>query len=207
MSPETSAQTKVKITKAVLLILVAVFLGTSISALVTWIKVKTANDIPVLGQMPQFTFTAEDGQPYGSTHIDGNIAVVNFFFTRCMLVCPAMNGNVARLYQEFSGYADLRFVSITVDPENDTLEVLQQYARNWEVHDGLWKFLRAEVKAVVKLSEEGFLLPADGLPMGHSAKLTLVDRRGRIRGYYSGIDEPEVAQLNRDIRRLLAAKP
>ena len=81
--------------------------------------------------------------------------------------------------------------------------MLKAYAESHGVNDDRWQFLHTSVENVVDLSENGFMLAADRLPMGHSTKFALVDREGRIRGYYNALDEKPMAVIRGQINQLL----
>jgi protein SCO1/2 len=109
---------------------------------------------------------------------------------------------------------DLPLVSFTVDPERDTPEVLAEYARRYKADRERWLFLTGPKQALYDMIQKGFLLAVDdgsliegGKPgpgiITHSVKFVLVDRQGRIRGYYSGDGAGVVDQILPDIRRLL----
>lgn len=163
----------------------------------------TQRVVPNFGSIPLFTFTERSGGPFGSPHMKGKINVVDFIFTRCQGVCPKMAAKMTDLYQTYADSSNIQFVSITVDPEHDTLEVLRQYAVDNRVLDDMWLFLWAPIEEVVDLSENGFKLAADNLPGGHSSKFVLVDEEGNIRGYYSGVDPDGNKEIKRDINILL----
>ena len=163
-------------------------------------------DIPVLGHVPDFEFTAHTGEPFGSEQMRGKINIVEFFFTTCRGPCPVMNANMSELYEMFDGYDDIRFVSISVDPEHDTPEVLREYAEDFGLDDDRWIFLHAPIDSVVWLSEKGFYLAADNLPSMHSTKFVLVDGWEQIRGYYSGTDESSIKIMITHIRELVKNK-
>jgi len=99
---------------------------------------------------------------------------------------------------------ELRFVSFTVDPEWDTPEVLRSYAEGVAADPERWLFLTGDRDAIYALSQQGFHLGAgDDVATSeimHSTRFVLVDRAGRIRGYYDGTVPEEVAQLAKDAR-------
>jgi len=159
--------------------------------------------LPVYGEVPEFTFTNQDGMPFGRAQMLGKVTIVDFFFTRCQSACPIMAREMGELYRAFEDSDDLQFVSISVDPGYDTLAVLKAYAAANGVHDARWQFLYASVPNVVDLSVNGFMLAADRLPMGHSTKFALVDREGRIRGYFNALDAKPMAIIRQQIKQLL----
>lgn len=158
--------------------------------------------LPVIGQVTPFEFTERSGRPFGQTEMKGKITIVNFFFTTCPGPCPRMNAQVAELYKLYSASDKIQFVSISVDPERDSLAALQQYALNYGVTDQRWVFLRAPIEEVHKLSERVFSLGGE-LPTMHSTKLVLLDDQARIRGYYSSEESASVKMLKTHILELV----
>ncbi|RMH73825.1 MAG: SCO family protein [Gemmatimonadetes bacterium] len=160
--------------------------------------------LDVYGEVPAFEFIDQNSEPFGRDDLTGKISVVDFIFTNCPGVCPTMSARMAELYEAYADQPLVQFVSISVDPARDSLHVLQEYAKEHGVTDNRWRFLREEnVQKVIDLSEKGFFLPAENLPMGHSSKFVLVDAAGLIRGYYNSFDTDRLRQLRADIHALL----
>ena len=103
------------------------------------------------------------------------------------------------LYNQYKLHSDLQFLSITVDPDYDTQEVLKLYADANGVYDMRWKFLRSNMEKIKTLSSDGFLFMADNLPAGHSVKFVLIDENGNIRQYYNGTDDASISILRKHI--------
>ena len=158
---------------------------------------------PVLSQLQDFSLTGMDGRPYGSAELRGQVYVANFFFTSCRSICPAIMTGMVRLQNGFAA-KDLQgilLVSISVDPEHDTPEVLAEYAKGLGVDPLRWVLLTGDPEKVRHLAVDGFKTavvppPPDApgpMDIAHSGKLVLVDGFGRIRGYYDtdelGLDE------------------
>lgn len=158
---------------------------------------------PVLSQLPAFTLEDATGRAYGSTDLAGSVYIASFFFTRCPSICPLLMHNVRKLQEGLDAHeiTGIRLVSITVDPENDTPEVLADYARNLKADPARWTFLTGPPDAVRELVVGGFKTPMDrantppgsAMDIAHTGKVVLVDGSGRIRGYYgtddTGLDE------------------
>jgi protein SCO1/2 len=161
--------------------------------------------LPVLGKVPEFTFTERSGEPFGSDDLKGKITVMDFIFTRCPGVCPIMADKMSRLYELFSKHPQVQFVSVSVDPEYDSLHVLREYANDLGVTDNRWLFLWAPVDSVVALAEGGLKLPMGNLPAGHSSRFVLIDNKGQIRGYYDSDDNESQLLLQHHIRAFLGA--
>lgn len=152
-------------------------------------------NVPVVSAVPEFQFVERNGEPFGLAELKGKVNIVEFFFTSCRGPCPAMNATFSEIYREYAGSDQLRLVSITVDPETDTLQSLREYANRFNVTDKRWVFVRGEMDQVVWLAEKGFNVSGD-LPGMHSTKFILVDPEGRIRGYYD-YDDPNALKLMR----------
>ncbi len=158
-------------------------------------------DLPVYGTVPEFTFVNQDSIPFGSADMQGKITVLDFFFTNCQGPCPVMSTKMSELYDQYGSSEVVQFVSISVDPERDSLAALQSYGNRYGVTDQRWNFLRAPIEKVRNLSVDGFMLGGD-FPMGHSTRFVLIDTHNRIRGYYSSLEDTSIEVLRNDIRAL-----
>lgn len=158
---------------------------------------------PVLGHVPAWELTDASGAPFGSAELRGQVYIVSFFFTRCPSICPALMRGMARLQEGFDTRGDegIRLVSVSVDPERDTPEVLRAYAEANGVHSPRWTLVTGDVGSVRRLVVDGLKTPMGDAPVSegppidiaHSGKVVLVDGAGGIRGYYDtdelGLDE------------------
>ena len=158
---------------------------------------------PVLGPAPEYRMVDQGGRPFGSRELRGQVYVANFFFTSCASTCPALMSSMKTLQDRLraAGERDIHLVSISVDPERDTPERLREYASRYGADPSRWSLLAGERDRLEEVVAGGFKVPVgkpehvtpELLDIAHSGKLVLVDRRGRIRGYYgsdpTGIDE------------------
>lgn len=170
-------------------------------------------DLPVLGDVPAFALTEANGRTVSRDELLGRPWIADFIFTRCAGTCPVMSSSMSGLHDDFQSDGDLsayRFVSISVDPDYDTPEVLREYARLVDADPERWFFLTGDFATIHALSQRGFHLgsgqDADTNEILHSTKFVLVDRAGKIRGYYDGTVPEEVAQLAKDAR-VIAREP
>lgn len=167
--------------------------------------------LPEMGKVPAFSFIESSGERFDSRVLEGKVWVADFIFTNCAGTCPAMTQEMARLQRYAKGReGDLRLVSFTVDPERDSPEALARYAKSVREDLDLWVFLTGQKKDLYRLAREGFRLtasenpdPSPGNEFIHSTRMVLVDRLGRIRGYYDGTDPESLSRLHRDLQRLL----
>ena len=188
-------------------------LGVLLLALVGWRVLAPREDprvqLPVLSQVPAFEFVDQTGAAFGARELDGRLWVANFIFTRCPNVCPKFTAKMATVQdRSASVLPGLTLVSFTVDPENDTPEVLQAYAQKHHADGARWHFLRGERAELEKVVRDGMLQPmqqGDGVDLNtvvHGSYFALVDGQRKVRGIYRFSDADAVDALLRDARIL-----
>ena len=160
------------------------------------------DNIGVIGQVPSFSLTNFDGSIITDQNLNDKISIVSFIFTQCEGACPIMSENMSILQERFSASDDVQFLSITTDPDYDTLDILENFSSNYSNNDN-WFFLRGNLIEIIELSEKGFYLSAALLPAGHSTRFVLVDKELNIRKYYEGTIESNIFELQSDIVTLL----
>jgi protein SCO1/2 len=156
------------------------------------------------GTVPNFRFVNQNGQPFGSEELAGKIWIADFVFTSCPGPCPMISSRMSELQRPLEK-TDVHLVSVSVDPEKDTPEVLRGYAERLHAQPGRWDFVTGSKPAIYNLSRNGFKLEGD-VPV-HSTRFVLVDRRGRIRGYYDALAPDAVTTLLADTSHLLREQP
>jgi protein SCO1/2 len=129
------------------------------------------DDLRPFGSVPEFTLQERSGKLVTKGELLGKVWVTDFIFTRCAEECPLVSQRMARLQDAFATSADFRLVSITVDPEHDTPEVLSQYAANFGADAQRWLFLTGEKTAIYRLVQEGFHVGVVNQPRQSSAPL------------------------------------
>jgi protein SCO1/2 len=158
--------------------------------------------LPVMNQVPAFQLTAQSGQPFDSNTLEGHVWVADFIYTTCPGPCPLMSHQMSQVQQQTADLPDVKIVSFTIDPATDTPPVLAAYSKRYKADPGRWYFLTGPQSALNQIGRDGFKLnPVDG-SMIHSVRFTLVDRRMRIRGYYSSDEEGFLPKLLHDLRQL-----
>lgn len=153
--------------------------------------------LPTIGAAPDFALTAQDGAEVTLERLRGKVVAVAFIYTWCPDICPMLTDKMARVQDELgpSFGREVAFVSITVDPERDTPEVLQEYAQTFAANPAGWSFLTGDPAAVLDVAHRYgvvFAPAADG-QVDHTLLTTLVDRQGNMRVQYLGyrFDEEE----------------
>ena len=154
-----------------------------------------------------FSLTERSGRTVTNADLADDVWVASFIFTRCPLSCPRISSVMKGLQSKFQS-TDAKLVSISVDPEHDTPQVLSEYARRFGADPERWLFLTGPKDQVYRLITQGFKLPveindepvkaAGGEAFLHSDRLALVDH-GKLIGVYSTNDSEAVETLIRNV--------
>ncbi|HLF17874.1 MAG TPA: SCO family protein [Candidatus Omnitrophota bacterium] len=171
----------------------------------SFVKETQKKSLPILGQVLDLTLTNDKGEPYRLRSLTGKVWVADFFFTTCSDICPMMTKHMAALSRSFEQINKIRLVSITVNPEYDTANVLAEYAKKQNATDK-WLFLTGERQQITDLVVKSFKLGSMDEPIFHSSYFSLVDKHGLIRGYYDGTKQEEINRLFKDAASLIKEK-
>jgi protein SCO1/2 len=153
--------------------------------------------LPTIGAAPDFALTSQDGKEVTLASLRGKVVAVSFIYTWCPDVCPMLTDKMARVQDELGPDfgTKVAFVSITVDPERDTPEVLKEYAAAFDANPAGWSFLTGEPAAVLEVARRYGVVasPAADGQVDHTLLTTLIDRHGVMRVQYLGyrFDEAE----------------
>jgi protein SCO1 len=169
---------------------------------------------PVAIDVKPFELTERSGKPVTLADLDGKVWVANFFFSQCNGMCNKTMPVMGELQKIFAGKPDVMLVSISVNPEDDTPELLRKYAEAQGADSEQWLFLtgtEAEVHAVIQKS---FVHTAgrnkDAKSIGdafvHAPSLLVIDRRGVIDGYVDGTAPDAAEVVARHVRDVAARK-
>ena len=166
------------------------------------------NDVPdtLYHSLPDFKLTDQNGNTVTSKTFTNKIFIASFFYTHCKGVCDQINTNINQLAASYAGEKMVYFISISVDPERDSVKALKSYANTVKPASKQWLFLTGDTAAVYPLAHNGFLVNA--LQTGkdnfiYSDKLILIDEDRRIRGYYTGASATEISKLDDEIKVLI----
>ena len=171
-----------------------------------------------IGPAPKFELTNQNNNTISNSNYKGKVYVLEFFFSTCPSICPKMNKNMILIQNQFFGNPNFGIVSITIDPENDTAQVLKEHAQQLGVKSSNWNFLTGDKKYIYDLANKGFNLYAGENSkvnggFEHSGLFALIDKNGDIRCrkdeygnpilYYDGLEKEGVKALQQDISILL----
>ena len=191
--------------KLILSFLIVFFLG--IVALFTLREATESKirNLNVVSNVPSFELANFNGDIFTDNNLTNKITILSFVFTSCPDACPIMSQNFSILQERFKDSDLIQFVSITVDPEYDSNDILEAFSEKYS-NDSNWYFLRGDINYISTLSEKGFFLSASLLPAGHSTRFVLIDKQKNIRKYYEGTDDAAIMELQNDIVFLVNEK-
>ncbi len=139
-----------------------------------------------LPSVDRFELIDQDGNKFDSADLAGQAYVVSFFFASCPTFCMDLNKEIDRVNSALKG-TDVRFLTLTVDPKNDTPEVLNKYAEGFGAKPDRWAFLTGQNYQLVEIGENMFNVPVN--PETHTDNILLVDKWGRYRDRFKW-DQP-----------------
>ena len=166
------------------------------------------------GFVQNFSFTNQDGIRFTNADMQGKVCVVNYFFTSCKGICPRMNNNMKKIYDEFKNEPDFLIASHSCDPDNDSVPKMKHYSDSLKVNTKQWVFLTGRKDSLYKMARFSYGIDDPKNVVAnikddfiHTQFFALVDRNGIVRGaVYDGLKENEILKLKTDIKNLLKEK-
>ena len=183
-----------------------------------------AAELPEYFEVPDFTLTDQLGREFSSASLEDKVMLANFVFTNCVQLCPVLTPRMAEMQSllEDDGVlgSGVVLLSISVDPEQDTPELLRAYAEGYGADHESWRFLTGSPEDVREVITDGLKLGysrvnesnrhvhADGTVhiheynVLHSTRMLLADRAGVVRALYD-TEDWDTERVVADIETLL----
>jgi protein SCO1/2 len=162
--------------------------------------------LPRIGPAPALSLTGQDGAPLSLGDLRGKVVLLTFIYTSCTDTCPLLTGKMAGLQEKLGPDfgSRVRFLSITVDPERDTPDVLRAYGERFQANPAGWSFLTGTADQVAEVTGAYgiFVRKRPSGDVDHSFLTSLVDKSGTLRVQYLGTRfDPD--ELLTDLRALV----
>lgn len=209
----------------IIAVIMCLVLGTGFCALLFALNYQGQPPSGVLSSVPQtpstliqpdhprnlvdFSLTNSAGHAVTQADLTGKILVVDFLFTTCSLTCPAVNSQMAQIQQMTTNQPDVKLVSITVDPRDDTPSVLQKYGQGFGADTNRWVFLTGSKATLYNLIGQSFLAQDLKDPLGympgnfsHTEFIALMDSHGHLRGYFDGLNQNAASAVVAEIGKM-----
>lgn len=195
------------------------------------------SNLPVINALVQpFSFTDQNGNNITDKTVEGKVYVTEYFFTTCKGICPKMNTNMRRVYDEFKNDSNFIIISHTCMPETDSVPILKKYEQKMltgklnKIDDGSfkmtsdtlqpapnnlnWYFVTGNKADLYGMARHSYLVDNNksdtssniGDQFIHTQLFALLDKQTRVRGIYDGLKEDEIQKLLKDIKGLLKEK-
>ena len=176
------------------------------------VRIKESNgrktEDTVWHRVSNMSFTNQLGKKVSLDDLHGKILVVDFFFTTCPSICPGLARNMKRLQNSFiKNDTIVQFLSISIDPERDSVPRLRAFADRYKANHDSWWFLTGDKKqtydlAIKEMKANVADVNAD-TAFPHTENFFLLDTNRIIRGWYNGFDTVKLAQLAKDIPTIM----
>jgi cytochrome oxidase Cu insertion factor (SCO1/SenC/PrrC family) len=141
--------------------------------------------------LTEFELTERSGKPFRTADMRGKVWVATYFFTTCPGNCIRLNKNI-QLLNSMAELAPITWVSITCDPDNDTVELLRDYADQMHADPNRWLFCRADLEYTRRVAR------GMNLYLGrktHQDYAIVVDKSGKIRGMFDATSKSDCQRL------------
>jgi protein SCO1/2 len=165
----------------------------------------TIIDVPWkhLPSIERFKLTDQNGDEFDSAKLAGKAYAVSFFFAECPSICRDLNAQVQRLNEQLKN-TDITFVSVSVDPDRDTPEILNRYAQDYGATADRWAFLTGPMYQLKQLGEQQFRVVIDR--DFHNDNVLLVDKWGRYRDRFKWDDPYDMKRFLKKAKAVAAEK-
>jgi len=167
-----------------------------------------------LVEVPDWSLINQDNQTFGQRDLLSNVIIASFFFTSCPSICPKLTEAMKELHERLPE-KNIKFISITVDPETDTPEHLREFIAKNNLAYNNWSFLTGTRKNIhdvvvnkmrIHMGEREEIKDTEGVyDIPHMGQIVLFDQKGRLRGLFK-TDSIELSALVRGAK-FLVEKP
>jgi protein SCO1/2 len=147
--------------------------------------------LPKIAPAPQFELTSQDGALIKLADFRGKVVAVTFIYTLCTDTCPVLTPMMSfvqdRLGRDFG--EKIVFISITIDPERDSPQVLRDYAEAFGANPAGWFFATGAIEAIRDVTRRYgvFAAKAANGTVDHTFLTSVIDRDGILRVQYLGV--------------------
>ena len=170
----------------------------------------TKKSIPPIGEVKPFSFVNQDGETINESVFTNKVVAVEYFFTTCKGICPRMNNNLKKVYEDYKDEKDFLILSHTCDPATDSAAQLKKYADSMGVDTDRWMFLTGRKDSLYYMARFAYMIddPANNLQdinddFLHTQFIALVNKQGKVVKIYDALKQSELKEMQKEIRKLL----
>lgn len=171
---------------------------------------KTVTDT-VWHKVKNIHFTNQLGKKVSLDDLKNKVLVIDFFFTRCPTICPGLAMRMKKLQNSFiKNDSIVQFISISVDPEHDSVPQLRKFADRFNINHDTWWMVTGDKKEIYDFAlhelKAGVVDATIDTGFIHTEFFYLLDSSRVVRGFYNGFDTVKQARLVGDIPLLMLEK-
>jgi len=186
------------------LFVMAALFAAMYGSLVAWRHSSLPHPAAVHANSAPVGFTDQNGQSFDWDSLAGHVWIGSFFYTSCPTICWRQNLALAAVQRETAG-SDIRLVSITCDPAQDTPAVLKTYAERLEADPARWTFLTGKLADIIRLGTDRFGVSVE--QGTHSDRAVVFDADGKNRGSFRTTVPEDVARMQKLLSNLTSPAP
>ena len=159
-------------------------------------------------KIPKFQLFNQNGDTITNNDYTGKIYIADFFFTTCPGICPKLTKHMKILEDLYSNNDQIKFLSHTVMPWYDSVSVLNEYGKRYNIDSEKWNLVTGEKEEIYRVARDGYFADNSFKAQEsvnefiHTENFYLIDKNGKIRGVYNGTLEIEIERLKRHILTL-----
>ena len=155
---------------------------------------KKFSQLPVLGQIADFTLTNQDGRLTKLADLTNHVWIADIIFTRCAGQCPIMTAQMKSLQDALPQSSDAKLVTLTTDPDYDSPAILKKYGDRAGADFNRWIFLTGAKSEIKNLGQDSLKLSAQPIKPEdqknaadlfiHTTIFVAVDKHAQLRGIF-----------------------
>jgi protein SCO1 len=178
-----------------------------ISGLLYWLFLEKTS-LEYYGEFPNTELQTIEGETYSFKESTDKVRLVEFLFLNCPDVCPTTTVKMQWLQEKLKEeglFGDkVEFIMITFDPERDTVERLEEYAKNMNLDRSGWVIIRDEEEKIKEVTGAlNYFVQEQGDFIIHTTKTYLVDEEGNIRAQLGMGEDFNEEEALKQIKTLL----
>lgn len=166
----------------------------------------------LIHRVSDFRFINQEGKIVTQKTFTDCIYITDYIFTTCPGICKDMSREMQKVYHKFLQNPEVKILSHTSKPNEDSIPVLFDYAISQGVSNhGKWNFVTGNIDSLYQMALKNYLIVDEaesevGNTFVHTERMALIDKRKHIRGFYDGTNPAETERLIKDIEKLLSEK-
>ncbi|XDD45792.1 SCO family protein [Leptospira sp. WS39.C2] len=171
---------------------------------------KDPSALSELKQIPKdFLLTNQLGNKVSLRESSQNISLVFFFYATCRGVCPFITRNMVQIQPNLAEFPNLEIHSISINPKEDTPDVLSKYRSQYKIQNPNWNFYTGDLSSIESFAKttcgaevEGFSVEKNKYEFVHTENIFLFDGKKYLRGIYRAKGTGDIQRLVSDLRTL-----